>query len=595
MTWARLRMVAAELPLRRLRVSWSVTLVVVIPLLTVFLPQRFALPAQALLVVGVLGATALGTSSTRRRVVAGTPTAVVIGLGAYAAAAGWGLLIGLMVANPVRYVVSQMVSMMLLPLGFLAYRSARTFGHRAFAEGLSRGLVIATAVHLSAFVLPWLRAPAREEVFRFVLRNNVSVLGSAVLGCIVLAAYLGTGHRSRMTVGGAVAAAILVLGGMSRGAWISVVVGLVVIVTLGRPVTPVRSLLGWVAAGAVALLGLVAIGMWTSKPTPIERVTFDSTPRSAAPDDRGPRSVDSTAGVLLLEDDGAAGRRVRLVDRLEVPTGSLEATWDHLGGDGTTLNFTLVFEDEHLSETRRFTGLVVGTGRWTRFQTVVAVPPGSRTLTMWMSAGRRSETWRVDNVEISAIRSGLGGWARQLQVRASSLLRSWATPASDGGARYRIEEAGVVVSQLREASWSSRLRGAGLGAMIPFDNLSWDDRGRRVTRPAASYLHNFYLFLVFKLGLMGVVALGGLVVLVTWTVRCLVRFRSTGRTPAILLGASAAWIAFLLWSVTSPEIYDFMMAPLWGAVVAACVARVEAGGIDDTTSEDKRAVARGHV
>ena len=564
-------------------VSWSVTALVVIPLVTVFLPQRLALPTQAALVVVILSSHLFGFWRGGLPSLRATPRAVVAGLTAYGAAAVWGVVVGVASGNPLRYVASQAVSMLLLPAGFTAYRLVRSFDGTTLVTGLSRAYIVAAAVHLSAFAIPWLRAPAREEVFRFVLRNNVSVLGTAVLGWILLVAAVALGCRRRMVIAGLFAASILIVGGMSRGAWITVVIGLVVISLLGRPAGRVRRVLAVLCTGAVAIVGLVVFAAWAWQPVLITRLAFDAPSDGGVSDNRDGRS--SRSGELRLAPLDRGGRRVRLVHDLAIPTRNLEISWTCHGEPGTSLNFTAVFESDDTTETRRFTGLVVGEGGWSEFRTVVAAPPHTTSLTMWISAGRRSGPWRIQNVEISGIESRIGAWSRQLLIRASSMARSWTRPTVDGGVRYRVEEARVVLDQLGDASGMRRMVGAGLGATIPFEGLTWDDRGRRITGSTASYLHSFYLFLMFKLGLMGVVALLGLAAIVWWTVRSLLWFRSSGRTPAILLGSAASWLAFLVWSTTSPEIYDFMMAPLWGAMVAACVRRVD---IDTTDARSER-------
>ena len=53
-----------------------------------------------------------------------------------------------------------------------------------------------------------------------------------------------------------------------------------------------------------------------------------------------------------------------------------------------------------------------------------------------------------------------------------------------------------------------------------------------------------------------------------------------GPTRSFLAAATSAWIGYSVWSVTSPEILDFSMAPLWGLLVAAAAeagARAGAG------------------
>lgn len=149
------------------------------------------------------------------------------------------------------------------------------------------------------------------------------------------------------------------------------------------------------------------------------------------------------------------------------------------------------------------------------------------------------------------------------------MLRYLGSPAIDGGVSYRVLELRAILSEWRRASLGRLLVGQGLGATFAFDNLTWTPDGRQVRVPEASYIHNFYLFLAFKLGLAGVAALTGLLSIAWWVIGAVHRGGGRGSSVWIAAGAGAAWLAYLAWSVTSPEIYNFRVAPLWGAVLAA--------------------------
>jgi O-antigen ligase len=83
-------------------------------------------------------------------------------------------------------------------------------------------------------------------------------------------------------------------------------------------------------------------------------------------------------------------------------------------------------------------------------------------------------------------------------------------------------------------------------------------------------MHNFYLFLGVKLGVFGLIALIGILVIVAATTSRAVRaHRLSSGDNWILIAAAVSWCCYLMWSWTSPEIYDFRIAPIWGALIAA--------------------------
>jgi O-antigen ligase len=134
----------------------------------------------------------------------------------------------------------------------------------------------------------------------------------------------------------------------------------------------------------------------------------------------------------------------------------------------------------------------------------------------------------------------------------------------DRSVSLRLAESRSLLARLRTSGWPSRLFGHGLGATF--------DAGRG-TGDSTNYVHNFYLFLLFKLGLVGTVLV--LAAFALWCRYLLVALlaRRAGTPARVRLAAAlAAWLAYLLWSVSSPEILDFRIAPLWGLLLAAAVA-----------------------
>lgn len=116
----------------------------------------------------------------------------------------------------------------------------------------------------------------------------------------------------------------------------------------------------------------------------------------------------------------------------------------------------------------------------------------------------------------------------------------------------------VAYEQWLWASPARRLVGQGLGAVESLAGPSAD------ARPLTGAVRNVYLFLAYQLGLAGLAALTGLLLLV------FASFASPGDSHRgwWWCAAGSVWVAHLLWSVTSAEILDLRIAPLLGAMVA---------------------------
>jgi peptidoglycan biosynthesis protein MviN/MurJ (putative lipid II flippase) len=96
-----------------------------------------------------------------------------------------------------------------------------------------------------------------------------------------------------------------------------------------------------------------------------------------------------------------------------------------------------------------------------------------------------------------------------------------------------------------------------------------------------NYIHNFYVFLLFKLGLVGMAAVVSAIVLWIQSPLSHLRTLPPGSPDRVFLAAVvAAWVSYAIWSLASPEILDFRMAPLWGFLVGASGAVIaqSAGG-----------------
>jgi hypothetical protein len=195
----------------------------------------------------------------------------------------------------------------------------------------------------------------------------------------------------------------------------------------------------------------------------------------------------------------------------------------------------------------------------------------SRTTRMDFCVWERDGGSHVVRIEARELPGALTGWIRTFGLRLSTLGTALTQPVTDSTMQYRVREWEAVRRALARSTPVQRLAGRGLGAIVEFPNSSWDASGHRIVVPTASYLHNFYVFLCFKLGAVGIAALAGLLMITGWTWRVALSARAAGGSPAHA-AAAACWCAYLAWSVTSPEIINAHTAALLGALLASSVA-----------------------
>lgn len=154
----------------------------------------------------------------------------------------------------------------------------------------------------------------------------------------------------------------------------------------------------------------------------------------------------------------------------------------------------------------------------------------------------------------------------------------------DRSVSMRLEEVGILVRRLREAPVSALVLGHGLGATFEQERAGGE----------TNYVHNFFLFLLFKLGVVGTAAV--LISILGWVVFTAAALTGTtlgSSRRRFLAAALASWIAYLLWSASSPEILNFRTAPLWGLLLSATVRLtgwtvVGSGAADDSISPAPR-------
>ena len=201
------------------------------PLVAVTAPFGPGLWLQGAAILALLALRFMPRAPHLAQALAAAPRPVRAGLLLYTGAAFWGAAVGLASGNPVSHVIAQSVSMLLLPIGFLAFATPPPLTPPALLQGLGLASGLAVVAHLAALAAPGTLGPPEGEAFRLILRNDIGFGGLGALGVV-----LGTGWRrgggGRAATGTVAAGAVLLVGAMSRGAWIAAAAGLVAVLAL---------------------------------------------------------------------------------------------------------------------------------------------------------------------------------------------------------------------------------------------------------------------------------------------------------------------------------------------------------------------------
>jgi len=555
----------------------AVLLIVLIPYGALALPFDTALYVQAggilLGVAGLLVVSWRGGSGIADR----GSDPLTLGLALFVLAAVLGTGVGLWRGSALRDLAGQVLSMGLLPLAALAGTAARVHGQR---RRLAWALVAATAgvcsIHLGSGLLQIVRGGSAGSM---ILANGVTAAGPALIA-LPLALALAFRERGRaarslawLAVGTIVSYAI---GSGIRSLWVALVVAVPLLFVLSGEW---RRLLDPRLVGAVFALvivvgtGLVVAQRWIESGGEVE-IAFPATDRPLETTLRRweePKRVSLTASVeappagwyrleacLSEASRGTARARVLWLDREGKHLGILRGKLTPNADDSPTCV--------------------------TRFGKAPAGTAGARLEILPISD--RGE-WHIRSVTLTHL--GSGPWvsvARQMQFlsdRLSSLiallqidtvLRSDAAPkAKTETIRFRWVETSRLLALFRDGTLPEKLFGHGLGARYRLDAPGWDNRGHWVHYEDVNYIHNFFAFLLYKLGAVG----GGLVLaaLALWLVWGVKRARRAERSleRACVAAGAAALIAATLWSLSSPVFLNFRLAPLWGLLLASMRAR----------------------
>ncbi len=532
--------------------SCSVAVLVLAPYAAVFVPFQAGLVLQLGIIVAALfgGWAGLGREWRAGR----WPRPVSVGLALYAGAAGWGIAVGITSGNPFRYVTSQATAMLLLPLAAIAFAAGGRSLSRQVAAGVAAAMPLALAMHGISLAVPSLGWADPLEPFRLLLRNDASLAGAAPLLLLVLLGWW-LEHRSWWALAALVGAGVLVAGIMSRGGWVTAVVGGVGVALV--MVRQRRRLVGMLllgVGGVAAAWGVLTLALRHS-----ERVLYP-----------GAAGLEGTQPPWVVAASTAEEVWLPLAGQLDAAGAGLEVHLVYAGPAEARASLLLVPEGGAPSEGGTVVSLF---GAGVPSSLTMLIPLGGRPqrLDVGLAVGEGEGVWSIAELRVVALPTVAHLYLRQFNRRLGELVRAGFGPQGDRNLAYRARELEAIRARWHLASVARKLVGHGLGATFEFPNSSWDDEGRRTTVPIASYIHNFYVFLAFKLGLAGAAALAGLLAILGWACRDVGRRHAGERWPAVVLAVGLA--TYLLWSVASPEIYDFRVAPLWGMLITLAASR----------------------
>ena len=171
---------------------------------------------------------------------------------------------------------------------------------------------------------------------------------------------------------------------------------------------------------------------------------------------------------------------------------------------------------------------------------------------------QRVRTLIIASITLFVLAVPLAVVAPETVTTARERLLSIGQYGNDNAVRYRLIEARHVIDQIQERPWT----GSGLGATIywgrPYDG---------VAPRAYSFVHNGFLWLVWKLGIPGAAIL---LSLITFGVLRRGRPRGDPMLAAVVAGSQAGLLALTVAAVTFPSFTAASITPVLGVLLAFC-------------------------
>jgi O-antigen ligase len=528
----------------------------------------------------------------------GAPAPVNIGIVLYTSAAALGTVVALVRGNEPMLIAGQALSMGLLPLGFVASQTVSPGSRRvAFVRALVGSVVVASVIHFAYWTV---RLSSRVPQERLYLPNAISMAG-LVLIALLLSTVVALGMEGRRrwrAVAVFVVLGVYLVGTGTRSLWAAAALGIVVFFAIEFLVGPrSRSLtLAVVAVAVLALLGGGAVLLATRIPHesvfPDEAFEppFWRTPRYGGiiRGDRG-----SPAELVLQPRYDARRTREEISQTAELGEKRLFlASAEAYGVGEGSASVDFVFSDRS-GRTRHNVSLPFSAeDAWVANERLAHRIPDDMDLVhvaVVVLDPAESTEWRFRRVRLEHFRTRLAApIAYQLIYLGRRVFGPWGgdppgTTLRSASLDYRYRESKRLVGLYRESSRREKLIGHGLGARFSFQAFSYDTLGQRILIANPNYIHNFYAFLLYKLGVFGtLLILGSICAWIGWAVHVLCDLRATSGAHWIA-AYLAILVAYLAWGIFCPELIDFRVAPVVGFLIGS-LGTIETGLRADDTS-----------
>ena len=173
--------------------------------------------------------------------------------------------------------------------------------------------------------------------------------------------------------------------------------------------------------------------------------------------------------------------------------------------------------------------------------------------------------WRKMAVVVLLI--SCAGWTLDTTTGHVLSDRLSTTSVSDDNVASRLYEAALVFEKIKEKP----IFGSGLGALhSPDQPLKPDDKTNLSSYLNPTYVHNFYLWTWFKLGIGGLIGFVTLIIAALITGVCAYRDAQVSCDKRLALAATAIVAATAIASITSPMFNDEFTAPFTIVMLGLC-------------------------
>lgn len=120
-----------------------------------------------------------------------------------------------------------------------------------------------------------------------------------------------------------------------------------------------------------------------------------------------------------------------------------------------------------------------------------------------------SSSWRIWDVHLEDIGPpSVGLFSQQISLMRDRVITAFLTllrhrPSADRSVSLRLNETRTLFKYFRENPWFLKLAGVGLGATFSFRTFGIDHAGSITEIDKPNYIHNYFMFLLYKLGIVG--------------------------------------------------------------------------------------------